>query len=455
MSEWFKPRVSWSEAFAIYRQPRVLTMLFLGFSAGLPFLLVFTTLSAWLTEEQLSRSTIGFFSWIGITYSIKVIWSPVVDRLPVFLLTGWLGQRRSWMLLAQVGIAVGLLGMAFTDPSQNLVMIAVFALLVAFSSATQEVAIDAFRIESVQKEYQGAMAAMYILGYRLALLMAGAGAFYIADAGSWSGAYTTMAALVLVGMVTVLVIREPEHKPGGDTLMQEQRVIDFIERSDHLPDRVRKLMSWFIGAVVCPFVDFFVRNGALAIIILLFIGVYRISDITMGVMANPFYLDMGFTLSEIATVTKFFGFFMTILGAALGGILVVRFGIMRPLLLGAVMVSVTNLLFAYMANMPADIVLLGMVISADNLSGGLAGSAFIAYLSSLTNTAYTATQYALFSSIMTLPAKFMGGFSGIVVDSYGYVEFFLYASVIGVPAIGLVLYLMRADIGNTHTPRAD
>lgn len=454
MFELLKPRVSWTEAFAIYRNPRVLTMLFLGFSAGLPFLLVFSTLSAWLTEEQLSRSTIGFFSWIGITYSIKVIWSPVVDRLPLFLLTGWLGQRRSWMLLAQTGIAAGLLGMAFTDPSQHLAAIAGFALLVAFSSATQDVAIDAFRIESVQKEYQGAMAAMYILGYRLALLMAGAGAFYIADAGSWSGAYITMATLVLVGVVTVLVIKEPKHNISRDTLAQEQRVIDFMERSDHLPDMLRKVMSWFIGAVVCPFVDFFTRNGALAIIILLFVGVYRISDITMGVMANPFYLDMGFTKSEIATVTKFFGFFMTIFGAALGGVLVVRFGIMRPLLLGAVMVSLTNLLFAYMSNMPADIVLLGMVISADNLSGGLAGSAFIAYLSSLTNTAYTATQYALFSSIMTLPAKFIGGFSGIVVDSYGYMEFFLYASAIGIPAILLVVYLMRADIGSKHTSQA-
>lgn len=454
MFDSFKPRASWSEAFAVYRHPRVLTMLFLGFSAGLPFLLVFSTLSAWLTEEKVARSTIGFFSWVGITYSIKFVWSPVVDRLPVFLLTGWLGQRRSWMLLAQCGIAIGLLGMAMTDPSQHLTAIALFALLVAFSSATQDVAIDAFRIESVQKEYQGAMAAMYILGYRLALLMAGAGAFYIADAGSWPGAYTTMAALVLVGMATVLVIREPVHSVSRETLAQEQRVIDFMERSDHLPDGLRTVISWFIGAVVCPFVDFFTRNGALAIIILLFVGVYRISDITMGVMANPFYLDMGFTKNEIATVTKFFGFFMTIFGAALGGVLVVRFGIMRPLLLGAVMVSLTNLLFAYMANMPTDIVLLGVVISADNLSGGLAGSAFIAYISSLTNTAYTATQYALFSSLMTLPAKFIGGFSGMVVDSYGYMEFFLYASAIGVPAILLVVYLMRAGHDKLRAPQA-
>jgi PAT family beta-lactamase induction signal transducer AmpG len=202
-------------------------------------------------------------------------------------------------------------------------------------------------------------------------------------------------------------------------------------------------MAWLIGAVVCPFTDFFQRNRTLAITILLLISVYRISDITMGIMANPFYLDMGFSYKEIANIGKIFGFFMTILGAALGGILVVRFGIMRPLLLGAVMVALTNLLFALLAGMEPNLIMLAVVISADNLSGGLATSAFIAYLSSLTNVAYTATQYALFSSLMTLIPKFLSGFSGIIVDATSYVFFFVYASVVGIPAILLVLYLMR------------
>ncbi len=427
----------------VYRHPRVVAMLFLGFSAGLPFLLVFSTLSAWLTDVGISRTAIGFFSWVGITYSIKVLWSPVVDRLSIPWLTRKFGKRRSWMLVAQLGVALGLVGLAVTDPAQHLTYIAGFALVVAFGAATQDVALDAYRIEAVVKECQGAMAATYILGYRIALLVAGAGALYIADLDSWPSAYLTMAALMLVGIVTVLAISEPEQSVERDAYLRETRVISFVERSTHVPPRVRSAMVWFIGAVVCPFVDFFARNGRLAILILLFISIFRIADITMGVMANPFYLDLGFTKSEIASVTKVFGFFMTIAGAAVGGLLVVRYGIMRLLLLSAVLAAATNLLFALMAVSGPDLGLLAVTISADNLVGGFAGSVFIAYLSSLTNTAYTATQYALFSSLMTLPGKFIGGFSGMIVDTQGYAYFFIYSAGIGIPAVALVLYLMR------------
>ncbi|MBA2491759.1 MAG: AmpG family muropeptide MFS transporter [Gammaproteobacteria bacterium] len=439
----------WLEALRVYRHPRVVAMLFLGFSAGLPFLLVFSTLSAWLSDANVSHGAIGFFSWVGITYSIKVLWAPVVDRVRIPWLTQKLGKRRSWMLVAQLGIALGLLGMAMIDPAQQLPYVAAFALLVAFGSATQDVAIDAYRIEAVITEHQAAMAAMYILGYRVALLIAGAGALYIAQYGSWPTAYVSMAALVSVGMLTVLAIAEPEHTVARDAYQREARVVAFMERSAHLPPRLRAAMAWFIGAMVCPFLDFFARNGVkMALLTLLFIGMFRISDITMGVMANPFYLDIGFNKAEIASVTKVFGFFMTIIGAAAGGLLVVRYGIMRPLLLGAVLAAATNLLFSLMAVMGPDLGLLAVTISADNLVGGLAGSVFIAYLSSLTNTAYTATQYALFSSLMTLPGKFIGGFSGLVVEAQGYSLFFIYSALIGVPAVLMVLYLMR-------TPNAD
>ena len=434
---------SWREAVAVYLRPQVITMLFLGFAAGLPFLLVFSTLSAWLTTVGISRSVIGFFSWVGITYSIKVFWAPVVDRVPLPVLDNLLGRRRSWMLLAQVGIMVGLVGMAGIDPAENITAIVLFALLVAFSSATQDVALDAFRIESVAKEMQGAMAAMYIGGYRLGLLVAGAGALYLANYTNWSLTYITMAGLMLIGVITVLIIQEPVASINGNTRQSEQRVVEFLENNAHVPNAIRQSIAWFIGAVVCPFTDFFKRNGSLALIILLFISVFRISDITMGIMANPFYLDKGYSLVEIANITKFFGFFMTLLGAGMGGILVVRFGIMRPLLLGAILVALTNLLFALLAQMEPNLVMLAVVISADNLSGGLATSAFIAYLSSLTNVAYTATQYALFSSLMTLLPKFLSGFSGVIVDAHGYVFFFVYASLVGIPAILLVLYLMQ------------
>lgn len=435
---------SWTDALKVYARPRVISMLFLGFSAGLPFLLVFTTLSAWLTQAEVSRTTIGFFSWVGITYSIKVLWAPVVDRMPLPVLTALLGRRRGWMLFAQIGIAAGLFAMAYTDPHDNLFWIAIFALIVAFSSATQDITIDAYRIEAVGKEVQGAMAASYILGYRIALLVAGAGALHVANLSGWHTAYLTMATLAGIGIATTLIIREPEAAASSDNAYrQEQRVVEFMERSAHLPKRLRQIYAWFIGAVVCPFVDFFTRNGLLAIAILALVGLFRISDITMGVMVNPFYLDKGFALDEIANITKIFGFFMTIAGAGLGGVLVVRFGIMRPLLLGAVLVAVTNLLFAWLAVSEKSLWWLALVISTDNLSAGIATSAFIAYLSSLTNRAYTATQYALFSSLMTLPAKFIGGFSGMMVDGYGYPWFFVYASAIGLPAILLVLYLMH------------
>jgi PAT family beta-lactamase induction signal transducer AmpG len=434
---------SWREAIRVYAKPRVLVMVFLGFSAGLPFLLVFTTLSAWLTQAGIERTVIGFFSWVGITYSIKVLWAPVIDRVPFPLLTRWLGKRRGWMLAAQITIACGLLGMATSDPALQVASIAGFALLVAFGSATQDITIDAYRIEAMDSLYQGAMAAAYVFGYRVALLVAGAGALYLADSTSWIVAYLVMAALMGIGMITTLIIREPTPTIPVGTTAIERSVERYLGVAGTSPSRWQRLAAWFSDAVVSPFVEFFERNGKTALAILLLIGVYRISDITMGVMANPFYLDLGFSLTEIANVTKIFGFFMTIAGAALGGVLVVRYGIMRPLLAGAILVASTNLLFAMLALSEPSLAFLAVVVSADNLSGGLATSAFVAYLSSLTNQAYTATQYALFSSLMTLPAKFIGGFSGIVVDAHGYFTFFAYAAGLGVPAILLVLILWR------------
>jgi MFS transporter, PAT family, beta-lactamase induction signal transducer AmpG len=431
---------SWLSALSIYTQPRVLGMTFLGFSAGLPFLLVFSTLSAWLSDEGISRSVIGFFSWVGVTYSVKVFWAPVIDRLPLPFLTRLLGRRRSWMLVAQIGIALSLLGMASTDIHSHLTTLALCAVAVAFCSATQDIVVDAYRIEAVSVEYQGAMSATYILGYRLALLVAGAGAFYIADYTNWQTTYCVMAAIMTVGIVTTLSIEEPQVSKDKAAQLIEQR----LEASLGIKKNATlwaRLVAWFIDAVISPFVEFFTRNGKLALLILALIGLYKMSDITMGVMANPFYLELGFSKKEIAEVSKIFGFFMTIFGASVGGILVARYGVMKPLLLGAILVSTTNLLFAMLAVAKPDLIYLAAVISADNLSGGIASAAFISYLSSMTNSAYTATQYAVFSSLMTLPANLIGGFSGVIVDQFGYQLFFIYASILGVPAVLLVMLL--------------
>lgn len=437
---------SWLEALSAYRQPRVLAMLFLGFSAGLPLLLVFGTLSGWLAREGIDKSTIGHISWVALLYGLKFVWSPLVDHLKLPLLNPLLGQRRSWMLLAQIGIISGLLLMAGSNPHAQLAILVYSALLVAFSSATQDIAIDAWRIEAMPVETQGAMAATYQTGYRLGMLLAGGGAFTIAHYYSWSLAYTVLAMCMSIGIITTFLISEPEHIISRNTWRQEEKVIQFLERSAHLPKNLRDIYAWFTGAVICPFTDFFVRNGKYALIILLFIGLFRISDITMGIMANPLYVDIGYSDLQIGLVTKTIGPIITILGAIFGGMLVIRYSVMPILLLGAILVMITNLLFALLAILPADTLYLAVVIGADNLSGGLAGSAFIAYLSSLTNRAYTATQYALFSSLMLLPAKFIGGFSGDIVDAFGFVPFFIYTALIGIPAIIVIRALMRIPI---------
>jgi PAT family beta-lactamase induction signal transducer AmpG len=441
----------WRESLRVYSHPRVAGMLFLGFSAGLPFLLVFSTLSAWLTQAGVSRTTIGYFSWVGVTYSVKFFWSPIVDRLRIPLLTHLLGRRRSWMLLAQFGIATGLVLMAHTDPAQQLQRTALLAVFIAFCAATQDISIDAYRIEAVQRDLQGAMAATYQMGYRLALIVAGAGALFMAAGYGWHTAYLAMAVMVGVGVLAVLVITEPETHPDRQTHLQEQRVVAFIEGSAHWPSPLQKLAAWLIGAVVCPFVDFFSRNGIKsALFILLFVSVYRITDIAMGVMANPFYLDMGFTLAQIASVAKVFGVIMTMIGAVIGGLLVARYGMLRALITGSLLVMFANFVFAFIAGTHPDLTGLALAISVDNLGSGIAGSAFIAYLSSLTNTAYTATQYALFSSIWALPGKLIGGFSGAVVDSVGYPLFFTYTALLCIPGLLLARQLMRSSADATR-----
>ena len=430
---------SWSEAVKIYSQPEVIRMLFLGFSAGLPLLLVFSTLTAWLTELNVSRTSIGFFGWVGMTYSVKVFWAPVVDRIKVPWLTLKVGQRRSWILIGQFGVMLGLVSMVLVDPRSSLSNFAICAVLVAFSSSTQDIAIDAFRIESATDEMQGALAAGYQFGYRLAMLIAGAGALYMADVYNWDIAYLFMAFLMFIGVVTVLVIPEPAYK-------QNSYFMSLDKTRNKLLDRI---IFWIQRAFMAPFFEFFKRNGTYALIILMFIAVFRLSDITMGIMANPFYLDIGFTKSEIAGVSKIFGFFMTLLGAFLGGLSVLRYGLYKPLIFAAVLTAVTNLLFVYLANVGNEMSGLVLAISGDNISGGFAGAVFIAYLSSLTNRTFTATQYALFTSLMLLPGKFFSGFSGVIVDATNYQTFFTYAALMGIPAILLSWIIWKKTVSST------
>jgi len=425
---------SWAEAFRAYASPRVLVMLVLGFSSGLPFLLIFSTLSAWLTEAGVSLKDIGLASYVGLAFTIKFLWAPLVDRLPLPLLGRWLGRRRAWMLLAQVAVAAGIFLMSTIDPGTNLIGMVGAAVFVAFASATQDIAIDAWRIEAAEnKDAQATMAAATQLGYRLALIAAGAGALYIADGASWSVSYATMATLMGIGMIgTFFAFRPPEQAAAASP------AADFAPRQGFL--------RWLYDAAVAPFVDFFARNRWTALLILAAIGFYRLPDFVMGVMANPFYLDLGFTKSEIASVSKLFGIWMTIVGAMLGGLVAPKLGIMRMLLIGAFLVSITNLAYAWLATVGPDVGALTVTISLENLAGGFGGTALIAYMSSLTSTAFTATQYALFSSFFALPGKIVGGMSGYMVEGLGgFYWFFILTAVMGLPAVFFVWMLIRAQ----------
>lgn len=419
---------SWAATLKVYLEPPTLRMLMLGFSAGLPLLLVLGTLSFWLREAGIDRTTIGYLSWVGLAYAFKWVWAPLVDRLPIPLLTRWLGRRRSWLLLAQLAIMAGLVAMSFNDPQLALRPVVLGALAVAFGSATQDIALDAFRIESAGTERQAALAAAYQTGYRLAMIWAGAGTLWLAaraetigaasyQHGAWQIAYLAMAASMLPGMVTVLLSPEP------------------IKLAMPV---ARNAADWLRGALIEPFADFLRRYQWQAALILALIAIYRISDVVMGIMANPFYVDMGYSKDEVAAVTKVFGVIMTLAGAFVGGVLTMRLGVMRVLMLGAVLSAATNLLFAGLSTRGHDVTALVLVISADNLASGIASAAFIAYLSSLTNVNYSATQYALLSSVMLLLPKFLAGYSGRYVDAFGYQNFFIATALLGLPVLLLV-----------------
>ncbi|MCK0155071.1 MFS transporter [Alcanivorax sp. S6407] len=502
---------SWQDSLKAFLHPRVATMFFYGFSAGIPLLLIFSSLSLWLREAGVDRSTVTYFSWAALAYSFKFLWAPLIDRLPVPGLTRWLGRRRAWLLVSQLAVALSIFTISQVDPSQpgalNLMAFTVVAL--GFTAATQDIVIDAYRIESAGAELQALMSSSYIAGYRIGMLTSGAGSLVLASQlgstsevysySAWQSTYALMALTMLVGAITTLVIREPDN-PRPDAFAYSSRqylrflsifvvgIATFVAmyvitgpEADSLRSQLKEAThnSALAGLVVesCrlalafavvyiviklmaltplyekqlveesyiePVRDFFHRYGArLALVILLFVGFYRISDIVLGVISNVFFEDIGFTKTEIATVVKTFGLFMTIAGGFLGGLLAVRHGVIKVLYLGAFLTVATNLLFLWLAHAGHDIRILYVVISADNLTAGLASAAFVAFLSQLTNVSFTAVQYAIFSSLMTLLPKTIGGYSGSMVDNLGYPGFFLLASLMGVPVLGLIYMIQR------------
>jgi len=491
-----KPKTSWLKAFHVYLNRRVMGMLFLGFSAGLPLFLIFSTLSLWLREAGVDRSAVTYFSWAALAYSFKFIWAPVIDKLPLPFLHKLLGRRRSWLVVAQLSVILAIVWMAMVNPAQGLSGMVVAVILLGFSSASQDIVIDAYRIEAVKKEFQAAMSAMYIAGYRIGMLVSGAGGLYLAsyfgsgelyNYAAWQSTYLIMAMVMLVGVVTTLLIDEPEVNSKLEVYLHDLsdyirffimfivmvaafiygfQLFNFELSNNFLNESIRLLLSLIFSLAgiylliifnivnkkmvyttyIDPVVDFFKRYGKAAILLLLLVALYRISDIVLGVIANVFYHDIGFSKNEIATTTKVFGIIMTLVGGFLGGLMTMRYGVMRILLLGAILSAFTNLLFMWLAHTGNDIILLSGVIGADNLSAGLASAAFIAYLSSLTNISFTAVQYAILSSLMTLFPKLLGGYSGGMVNELGYSNFFLMTTIMGLPVIILIYYLMHKNI---------
>jgi len=438
-------RPGWLQALAVYGQPRMVAMLLLGFSSGLPFYPAFQTMTAWLRESGVALPLIGMMAWATVPYSLKFLWAPVVDRMPLPVITRLLGRRRAWLLLAQVGIAVGLFQLAACNPSADMRRIVVWDLFLTFFAATQDIALDAWRIESAPVSMQGAMAAVYQIGYRVALIAGSAGALTLAQKFNWHVSYMGITLLASVGLVTTLFVREPDAPASSVATEREARTVEWLERRAHWPKSLQQAGAWFIGAVVCPLVDFFARyGGRIAIGTLALIAAYRLTDYAEGAMTLPFFHDHGYSNEQIAWVVKIIGLTLSMFGVFIGGLLVAKWGLLRSLVAGSVLMMISNSAFALLATTHTPTLLgLGIANGLDNLAIAVQGTAFIAFLSSLTSPKYTATQYALFSSLYALAGKTLEGFSGFVSRASGYPVFFMYTAALSIPSLLLLFWLWR------------
>jgi PAT family beta-lactamase induction signal transducer AmpG len=409
----------WAGIRRAFGTPSAATMAFFGFGCGLPFLLIASqTLSTRLRDVGLDLGSIGLISLASFFYLLKFLWAPIIDRY-AFPLTAALGRRRSWLVVAQAVVMLGLFALAYVQPEHGVGPLVAWVLVASFAGATQDSVVDAYRIEIAPEEAQAALAATYTLGYRIGLILAGAGALYLAQFESWTIAYLAMASLMLLPIVATLLSREPD--------VPESTVVRRIDLA---------------GAFWQPFSSFFSTNGvAMALALLLFVGLYKFPDQVIGVMAGPFYLDSGYTKADIATVSKLYGVWMGIAGAFLGGVAVAAYGFRRMLLVAALGVALSNLAFLLMAQHPSEIWAFYAALTADNLCQGFAGTVLVAFMSSLTDRNFTATQFALLVSLANLPGKFVGGVSGYIVEATSYATFFLLSATTVVPTLLLLAWL--------------
>ena len=480
---------------SIFTKKEVMIMGGLGFSAGLPIMLVFSTLSVWLVKAGVERSTVTLFSWAGFAYSFKFLWSPIVDKFQIPLLHK-IGHRKSWLLITQILIFFSIILTSYSDPQNNLKFMAFAIVLIAFFSATQDIVIDAFRIESAPEKKQGPLASMYLAGYRIAMIVSGAGSLWLASIMSnenyqtevWKNVYQIIGFFMIIGFISTALCKEPTNNKVKKINYKNQlkftfstilSILIFFVFFLNIPEvkilnhfynffyNIFKIIFSFGVALISllilekinflpkkqsreifinPIIDFFKRYKKIALMILLLIGLYRIADVVMGVMANIFYLEKGYEIKDIATFSKFFGLIATILGGILGGTFAMKFGTYKSLLIGAITAALTNVLFAFLAIIEKNLFYLATIIIADNLASGFAGAAFVVYLSSLTSIKFTATQYALFTSLMLFIPKLIAGYAGGIVDVINYPSFFIFTAVLGFPVIFLIIFLNKRKL---------
>ena len=419
---------TWRESLAIYLRPKLIAVLLMGFSSGLPLPLTFGTLTFWLAEAGVSRTTIGFLTLVGTAYSLKFFWAPLVDRLPLGALTRRFGRRRGWALAVQLPLALAIMALGFTDPHVDPWTTAMVAVVIAFLSATQDIVIDAYRIELLAPSEQGAGAAATQWGYRIGMIVSSAGALYAAEFGGWRVAFAIMAGFMLVGMATIWMTPEPAGTAAGP-----RPVIGAARNA--------RIAAWLATAVVEPFRDFLTRPGWLAIVV--FIVLYKFGDALAGVMANPFYVAMGFTRVEVASISKIFGVVATMAGVGAGGLLVHRLGLARSLVICGVMQALSNLMYVFQALAGHDVLLLTATIGIENFTGGMGSAAFVAYLSGLCNIAYTATQYALLSSLATVGRTTLSAGGGWLSLQLDWPLFFFVTTLAAMPGVAMAVWVMR------------
>ena len=476
----------------IFASRKMAAMLALGFSAGLPIMLVYSTLSAWLREVGVDRATIGFFIWASFAYSLKFLWAPLTDRVRIPVLADKIGNRLAWTFLAILGVTCAMIAMGFQDPSENLKNVAICAVLIGFFSATLDICVDAWRIDASEDEEQAMMAAVYQLGYRFGMILAISGVLWMADVTSWPMAYWTVAAIALVGAITPFWASRPvesKSKPLSDIkwsrfliIIPIIAVVIFFKKYGGVNDLLYLILlvlclPYIFAAgllifgretlngeaiydmpIIGDFADIVRRYGWLSLLLLLIIMTYRLSDYTMGVMAMPLYIDLGYTKATIGLVKGAFGVTMLLIGSFAGGWSALKFGFSKTLIAGAILTIVTNLAFAWLAQVQAPLAqYLFVTIGADNLAAGFAGTAIIAYMSLLTNKDFTATQYALFSSIVAFSGKSLAGFSGVLADMIDYQDFFVVTALVGIlPLLAVIIgWRMKLLERGKATPAQD